>query len=82
MREKIKKIKKAKPKPDPLTKTSPLLVAEWHPTKNGDLKPDQFSSGSEKRVWWKCDEEHEWQAKIQVRGLGIRCPKCRKAGRF
>lgn len=28
----------------------PRLVAEWHPTKNGDLFPDQVSFGSSRRV--------------------------------
>jgi hypothetical protein len=30
----------------------PHLVKEWHPTKNGDLTPDDFTHGSNKKVWW------------------------------
>ena len=25
------------------------LIAEWHPTKNGDLKPENITSGSGKK---------------------------------
>ena len=29
----------------------PDLAKEWHPTKNGDLTPDQVLWGSNRRVW-------------------------------
>jgi Probable Zinc-ribbon domain len=32
----------------------PRLLAEWHPTKNGDLFPDEVSHGSGKQIWWVC----------------------------
>lgn len=35
-----------------LATTDPELAAEWHPTKNGDLSPQQVSSNSNKKVWW------------------------------
>ena len=60
----------------------PDLADQWHPTKNGDLTPDQFASGSMKRVWWKCPEgpDHEWQVAITSRSGGGRpqtgCPFC------
>ena len=28
----------------------PNLVNEWHPTKNGDFTPDDFTHGSDKKV--------------------------------
>lgn len=46
----------------------PELAKEWHPTKNGDLNPEQVTSGSAKKVWWICDKGHEWEAVI-----GRRC---------
>ncbi len=56
----------------------PELAVQWHPTKNGDLTPDQVVAGSHKKYWWKCPEgpDHEWQAigKDRVRGRG--CPFC------
>lgn len=40
----------------------PELVNQWHPIKNGNLKPDQIVAGSHKKAWWICDkgEDHEW----------------------
>ena len=38
------------------------LVKEWHPTRNLPLTPEQVLPGSEKKVWWKCAQGHEWQA--------------------
>ncbi len=62
-----------------LATTHPDLVAEWHPTKNGDLKPDQFSKGSGKECWWKCPKgsDHEWKSTIANRAAGKGCPICR-----
>jgi hypothetical protein len=56
----------------------PQLAAEWHPTKNDDLTPDQVLPNSNKRVWWKCPKapDHEWQAWIQNRRKGDGCPFC------
>ncbi len=54
----------------------PILVSEWHPTKNGDLVPQNFTAGSNKKVWWQCQRGHEWQATISHRSNGRRCPKC------
>src|SRR5438445_7937538 len=61
-----------------LTTTRPELVAEWHPTKNGELRPEQFTAGSGEKVWWKCPaaDDHEWQASIYSRAPGIGCPYC------
>ena len=58
--------------------THTYLVEEWHSTKNGDLKPSQFTFGSNKKVWWKCpeDKDHEWEAKISVRNRGAGCQYC------
>lgn len=57
---------------------NPKLVMEWHPTKNGSLKPCDVTNGSNKKVWWKCPkgEDHEWQAVIANRAKGIGCPIC------
>ena len=35
-----------------LQTTHPDLAKEWHPTKNGDLRPDQVVAGYKKKVWW------------------------------
>lgn len=60
-----------------LAAKSPELVAEWHPTKNGDLKPTQVTPGSNKKVWWLGKCGHEWPASIANRSrLGRGCPIC------
>ena len=45
----------------------PEIAAEWHPTKNGDLTPDQILAGSGKKVWWLGKCGHEWDAVISHR---------------
>ena len=63
-----------------LTSLHPELALEWHPTKNGDLTPDQVVAGSPKKVWWKCDKgpDHEWKASSQSRRgeNPTGCPAC------
>jgi hypothetical protein len=62
-----------------LVEYNPEVAKEWHPLKNGDLTPDQFSAGSSRRVWWKCknNPQHEWQTAIGNRATkGKGCPYC------
>ena len=54
----------------------PDLVKEWHPSKNGQIKPNDMMPKSCRKVWWKCDKEHEWEAKIYSRTNGNGCPFC------
>jgi len=54
----------------------PELAFEWHPIKNGSLKPQNITSGSGKKVWWKCSTGHEWKAAIYSRVRGNGCPYC------
>ena len=57
----------------------PALMAQWHPTLNGDLSPREISYGSGRRVWWKCPKgpDHEWQATPNSRTTGESgCPFC------
>lgn len=46
-----------------LSKTHPHLVAYFHPTKNGNLRPTDITGGAEKIIWWQCpsDENHEFE---------------------
>ena len=56
---------------------APLLLKEWNYEKNGTLKPEQFTAGSNHTVWWKCSVcSGEWQAKILNRTNGKGCPFC------
>jgi len=62
-----------------LAVTFPSIAAEWHPTKNGELTPQNIGGGSGKKVWWKCPEgeDHEWQCEIERRiKRGHGCPVC------
>lgn len=59
-----------------LATVRPDLAAQWHPTKNKDLKPTDIIAGTDKSVWWKCEKGHEWQARINNRINGNNCPIC------
>ena len=55
----------------------PLIAAEWHPTKNGALTPEQVVAGSNRMAWWRCALGHEWRAKVVDRTRGTNgCPFC------
>jgi hypothetical protein len=56
----------------------PELVDEWHPLKNGKLNPYYFMPRSNRILWWRCMEGHEWKASIANR-TGVNktgCPIC------
>ena len=57
---------------------NPELAKQWHPTKNGTLKPEDVVPGSNKKVWWRCKRGHEWQAIIWSRNLSkkLECSFC------
>ena len=59
-----------------LATTHPEVAKEWHPTKNGDLKPTDVTAGSNKEVWWMCNEKHEYKATVVSRKQGSACPVC------
>jgi hypothetical protein len=62
-----------------LATTHPELAKQWHPTKNGHLNPHNTGSGSNKKVWWKCEkgDDHEWYVKPTDRtGYSTGCPYC------
>ena len=61
-----------------LATTHPHLTKEWHPMKNGELTPKQVKAGTNKKVWWQCEQGHEWQAQIYNRAKGFACPHCNK----
>lgn len=70
--------------PNSLADLRPDLVEEWHPTKNGNLRPDMFGINSNDHAWWLCKTcGHEWRTSIIHRG-GKRssgCPECSKVKR-
>lgn len=54
----------------------PEIAKEWHPTKNGELKPIDILSGSNKKIWWKGKCGHEWEARVCDRVRGKGCGYC------
>jgi hypothetical protein len=55
---------------------NPSLAKEWHPTKNKNLTPFDFTLGSKTKVWWMCKKGHKWKADIGGRNRGRGCPYC------
>lgn len=63
-------------KENSLAVKAPQLTAEWNAERNGQLTPAMVSAGSGKKVWWKCEKGHEWQAAVCKRYQGGGCPYC------
>lgn len=61
-----------------LATTHPHVAAEWHPVRNGDLRPDQVATGASRRIWWQCSIGHEWIAVCSSRTgpSATCCPYC------
>ena len=60
-----------------LATTHPLLAAQWHPSMNGALTPRDVVAGNHRKVWWRCEKCHQWQARIISRSRdGAGCPVC------
>ena len=62
-----------------LQTVNPTLALEWNYEKNNGLTPAEVTPNSNKKVWWKCSQGHEWQATIAHRNRGSGCPVCRKS---
>lgn len=63
-----------------LSSLLPAIAAQWHPTNNGALTPEQVAPSSNRKVWWRCERGHDYQATIAARTRsGSGCPYC--AGR-
>ena len=63
-----------------LRTTHPEIAREWKKERNGDLKPTDVIASSNKRVWRKCKEGHEWSGLIANRARKGKadpgCPYC------
>jgi Probable Zinc-ribbon domain len=59
-----------------LADTHPHIAKEWHSEKNGDLTPLMVSKGCNKIVYWTCEEDHVWSARIASRQKSG-CPHCK-----
>ena len=52
------------------------LASEWNYKRNGKIMPSDIAIGSHSKVWWKCINNHEWQATPHNRNNGTGCPYC------
>ena len=64
-----------------LQTVNPTLAKEWNYERNTELTPADVTSHSNKKVWWKCNKGHEWQATINNRNNGNGCPVCAREKR-
>ena len=56
----------------------PEIAKEWHPTKNGDLKPEGLVKYANRKAWWLCPKGHEYDMLISSRSFRKNnCPYCR-----
>ncbi|MFI3171958.1 MAG: zinc-ribbon domain-containing protein [Eubacteriales bacterium] len=62
-----------------LATTDPVIASEWNYKLNGELTPEKVTRGSNKKVWWVCNEGHEWIQAVnqRTRRGGNICPICR-----
>lgn len=57
----------------------PQIAEEWHPKKNGKLKPENVTRGSSKKVWWQCKYGHSWQQMVKKRtATSAPCSQCKR----
>lgn len=53
----------------------PELIVQWDFEKN-TLLPAEITVGSGKKIWWKCEHGHSWEAAVYNRSAGQGCPYC------
>lgn len=61
-----------------LKKEYPELAKEWNYRRNDEngVYFGDVACYSHKKVWWKCEHGHEWDALISGRNSGKGCPFC------
>lgn len=59
-----------------LATKNPKLASQWNILKNNNLTTFDVLPNSNKKVWWICDNGHEWKALISSRNSGCGCPQC------
>ncbi len=74
-------------KPNNLVAKCPDVAKEWNYEKNGNIKPEMVSYGTNKIFWWKCSNcgtEYKSSVQNKTSGKGGHCPNCwikKKVGR-
>ena len=63
-----------------LATVRPDILNKWDYEKNKKFTPQQVTESSHKKVWWKCERGHSWQARVQTVTMAkdgfSRCPYC------
>lgn len=54
----------------------PEIASQWHPTKNDNHQPSEFTRFSHFCAMWLCDEGHEYSTPIYRRSRGCGCSVC------
>lgn len=56
----------------------PEVAADWHPTLNGERRPEMTNPGSRDTTWWLCSScSHVWKTSPKKRTTdNSGCPKC------
>lgn len=55
----------------------PNIAWQWHPDRNGSLKPENCAPSSNRKVWWRCPLGHDYQAAVSARTVhSSGCPYC------
>lgn len=57
-----------------LSTTHPELAAQWH--EKNTISIFDVKAKTNKNVWWKCQEGHEWKTPVYNRAAGKNCPYC------
>lgn len=58
-----------------LASQHPQIASEWS-ERNYPLKPDMVTVFANRKVWWRCSKDHEWNTLISTRSGGSGCPYC------
>jgi len=60
-----------------INETHPYIAAQWHPEKNLPLEPSQVNAGSNKRIVWRCSQNHDFEVTVANRTKrGTNCAIC------
>ena len=52
----------------------PKIALQW--SEKNKKKPNEVAAFTNLRVWWKCENGHEWFARVADRATGHGCPYC------
>lgn len=44
----------------------PDVLWKWDFEKNVNVKPEDVTASSHRKVWWKCEKGHSWEARVQT----------------